>query len=509
MRTRSVWPALLRTALLLPAFLPLLAGKALAQHDPASEEHPLRELAFLEGSWSGRIEGTLGSGTGERQYRFIVSDRFLLMTHASYRAPQERTPEGEAHEEWSIFSFDSERNVIVLREFVTEGFVTRYACALDTEPLRLACESEATEGGSGLFLRVVNEFSDRDHFTEIFEIFGSDGELRVRLENRWRRTSTTATAPAGAAALVPVLRSEDRLRLAEAFGLAADLDDCLWPGSSAVPFAVLLVDGEREYLVRHPAPSDDFTPLGYDSLLGGTVYVRERVFSPELLATFPAVGGIPTVVIGRPEVTGKSSTYWVLTALHEHFHQLQYSQPNYYEEVNALDLSGGDETGMWMLDYPFPYDDARVGEALRAYGALLQQLLDAVYTPQADSLFRAVLDARVSLRETLSEPDDRYLSFQLWQEGVARYIEYRAAQAAAGRRTPVPGFERLPDFVPYAEAMNTLREALVEELAELNVRSSKRVAFYSLGAAQALVLDLMQPDWRRRYFEEKFTLEPR
>jgi hypothetical protein len=48
---------------------------------------------------------------------------------------------------------------------------------------------------------------------------------------------------------------------------------------------------------------------------------------------------------------------------------------------------------------------------------------------------------------------------------------------------------------------------LVEELEELDIGSWKRAAFYPLGAAQALVLDIMQPDWRRSYFEEKFSLE--
>ena len=306
----------------------------------------------------------------------------------------------------------------------------------------------------------------------------------------------------------PSLGDTDRVRLAEAFALAAAVEECLWPGWSSVPFAVLLVAGEHEYLLRHPAPSDDFTAIGYDSLLETTVFARQRVFSPELLATFPAVGGIATVVIGQPELTGKSSTFWVLTALHEHFHQLQYSQLDYYEAVNALDLSGGDETGMWMLNYPFPYDDPEVGEQFYDYRDALQLALAAAYAPQADSSFRQVARARERLRVTLSNKDDRYLSFQLWQEGVARYTEYRVARVAAERHSPMPAFEQLEDFVPYAEAAESLRRALVEELTQLDIASWKRVAFYAMGAAQALLLQVMRPEWHHQYFKEKFSLVP-
>jgi hypothetical protein len=321
--------------------------------------------------------------------------------------------------------------------------------------------------------------------------------------------AATVLISSAARAQTPPLGDEDRIRLAESFALAEDVQNCVWRDWSSAPFAVLLVAGEHEYLVRHPAPSDDFTSLGYDSLLNSEVFARKRVFSPELLATFPAVGGIPSVVIGQPEFTGKSSTLWALTALHEHFHQLQYSQPDYYEAVNALDLSGGDETGMWMLNYPFPYEDAEVVAGLNGYGEALRRALSAAHTGRADSVFSQVTRARERLREALSEKDDRYLSFQLWQEGVARYTEYRVAQVAAERHAPLPAFERLDDYVPYAEAADSLRRTLAAELEHLDIRSWKRAAFYPLGAAHALLLDIMRPEWAAFYLEDKFSLQRR
>jgi len=74
---------------------------------------------------------------------------------------------------------------------------------------------------------------------------------------------------------------------------------------------------------------------------------------------------ISTIVVGQAENTSaKTSSSWVITVLHEHFHQLQDSQPNFYSDVNALNLARGDQTGMWMLNYAFPYERTEVQEAV-------------------------------------------------------------------------------------------------------------------------------------------------
>src|SRR5262249_14119539 len=141
----------------------------------------------------------------------------------------------------------------------------------------------------------------------------------------------------------PSLSEVDRVRLAEAFRLSDKLGDTLWPGWSKAPFAVLLVTSDKEFLVRHPQPSKDFTLLGHDTLLKNDVYYRDRKFATEMQATFPAVNGISTIVIGQAENTAsKTSTPWVITLMHEHFHQLQASQPNFFKETEALNLSHGD-----------------------------------------------------------------------------------------------------------------------------------------------------------------------
>src|SRR5215468_570370 len=141
----------------------------------------------------------------------------------------------------------------------------------------------------------------------------------------------------------PSIPEIDRARIAEVYRIGEKLQDQLWPGWSSAPFSILFVTDDFEFLIRDPRPNDEFKSIGYDKLLKSEVFVRSRKFQKSFLATFPAFGREPVIVIGKAEnTTDKTSTRWVFVALHEHFHQLQYSRPDYYTDVNRLGLAHGD-----------------------------------------------------------------------------------------------------------------------------------------------------------------------
>lgn len=306
----------------------------------------------------------------------------------------------------------------------------------------------------------------------------------------------------------PLIPGADRIRLAEAFKLAESVGNRVWKDWDKAPFAVLLVTPEYEFLIRHPVPSPDFARLGYDSLLKSDVYYRKRTQPTSFLATFPAVKGsmVSTIVVGQAENTlAKTSTPWVVTLLHEHFHQLQYSLPAYYRDVSDLNLSHGDQTGMWMLNYAFPYDRKEVQDQFSILSRLLMEAVEAHSSDRSKQL-AAYLDARQKFQQMLAADDYRYLSFQFWQEGIARYTEYRIAKLAAAKFKPSKEFRALKDYKSFAHTASSIRERISRELLTQKLAQSRREVVYPFGAAEGLLLDIVNPGWRGRYLVDKFDL---
>jgi hypothetical protein len=316
-------------------------------------------------------------------------------------------------------------------------------------------------------------------------------------------TNTAARDP-----MSPSLPNADRVRIAEAFRLADALGNRVWPDWDKAPFAVLLVTPEHEFLIRHPKPSDDFTLIGQDAVLKQNVWFRKRQYPTRLLATFPAVSNVPTIVIGQAENTeAKTSTRWVITLLHEHFHQLQNSQPRYFANVDALGLARGDQTGMWMLNYPFPYAVPEVKDQFATLCRALAEALQAREQPGFSKQFAAYVAAKKKFQSLLKPDDGKYLSFQVWQEGIARYTEYRLARLAAGEYRPTKEFQALKDFTSFNEVEASILRNIEKELASVQLDKAKREVVYNFGAAEGLVLDRANPEWRKRYFEKMLSLE--
>src|ERR1700737_3252341 len=174
-------------------------------------------------------------------------------------------------------------------------------------------------------------------------------------------------AVAAAQSSPPQIPIDDAIRIREFYRLAAQTQDQLWTNWSQTPSPLLLVTPEAEFLTHHPSPPHDFQETG------DGFYARPRKFPTDMLATFPTFGPPAVIVIGEPANTeAKSSTPWLFTVLHEHFHQLQYGMPGYQQAVEKLGLARGDNTGMWMLNYPFPYERPAVVEG---YARLRDALL--------------------------------------------------------------------------------------------------------------------------------------
>ena len=148
---------------------------------------PFAPLAFLLGEWSGVETGAAGNGTGGRTYEYIMDGRYLVARNTSTFPPQEKNPAGEVHQDWSIFSHDEARQVIVLREFHSEGFVIRYVMRTDAAEGTLVFESESVENAPpGTRARLTLQRKG-DGFDEVFEVGFGGEEPKPLLRNSWHR----------------------------------------------------------------------------------------------------------------------------------------------------------------------------------------------------------------------------------------------------------------------------------------------------------------------------------
>ncbi|MFQ5525226.1 MAG: hypothetical protein ACE5GX_03095 [Thermoanaerobaculia bacterium] len=164
----------------------LLIAARLAAQEPTREDL-WRLLGDLAGRWEGAIDGRLGTGSGVREYEFVLEKNFLMWRHASVRLPQEMSPKGDYHREIGFFSFDPERKKLVLRTFIVEDFVNQYVCEVEERTVVCVMEKSEGEGGSGWGGRLTLEIHDAYRFDEIFELAAPGQELAVYLTNTWNR----------------------------------------------------------------------------------------------------------------------------------------------------------------------------------------------------------------------------------------------------------------------------------------------------------------------------------
>lgn len=307
---------------------------------------------------------------------------------------------------------------------------------------------------------------------------------------------------------VPSVRLEDKTRIREAIKIQDEVGNEVWDGITRVPITLLLITEDIEFLFNHPYPSSEFIFLENDTITKSNIYYRSRQFPVHLQAAFPAVNGVSCVVIGTPENTNTTSNQWILTVLHENFHQYQTSQPYYFKRVEALGLSGGDETGMWQLNYPFPYEDEKVNSSFSAYSLALTYAIEARNQENFATLVYETIRARNAFKNSVSEKDFAYFTFQIWQEGIARYTEFNYLKALR-EYIPTNEFENLKDYKPFTEMETKYFEQELEILKNQVLSEEQRLVVYSIGLAEGVLLDCKMPNWKNEYFSSlvsPFTL---
>ncbi len=286
--------------------------------------------------------------------------------------------------------------------------------------------------------------------------------------------------------------------IAEAVNIIKTYGGKLWPNYNKISYSTLLVTDSIEFLFNHPEPGKEFKPNGYSNKLNTEVYTRDITLNRGILACF-GIDKIPTAIVGTPKNTDRSGVEWIITLVHEYFHQYQ-STSEYYKMVDELDLKGDCKTGMWMLNYAFPYENSEVKQQFRRYSEALHRLILSLDSGNVNRLFNEYMEERNKFRLLLSDKDYRYFTFQVWQEGMARYTEYKILHLLLNE--PERNTKLQYPTNAYREYMNRLFKRETNRLKNSSLDKQKRVCFYTIGFAEGLLLDRINPEWRQQYTKE-------
>ncbi|MEW5702077.1 MAG: hypothetical protein AB1792_07610 [Candidatus Zixiibacteriota bacterium] len=171
------------------AIVLLSSGMANAQDKPPQPDRwaPLRPLV---GRWEGTGSSQAGTSTVSTEFALVLDSQFIRVSNRSVIAPQENTPQGEVHDDVGYISFDRQRDRHVLREFLSEGYVSQYTLdSVATEPMILVFTSEALENAPpGMTARLRYELSGGDTLRSWFELAFPGKDFSCFIQQQLRRT---------------------------------------------------------------------------------------------------------------------------------------------------------------------------------------------------------------------------------------------------------------------------------------------------------------------------------
>ncbi|WP_239807233.1 hypothetical protein [Croceicoccus hydrothermalis] len=288
---------------------------------------------------------------------------------------------------------------------------------------------------------------------------------------------------------------DDRQMIAEAQAIVRTNGDRVWEGFSQAPLPILLIGPDQETLFCG-APAPDFSPAGFDSVTNCAMQTRPRELPVDLSAA-TYIGDQQVIMVGVPDALGMSRDEWIVTILHEAFHQYQSTLPGYIAAVDRVREMFGGDSSQWMLDYPFPYADSEVENAFKEMTGSALRYLEATSSFERHLATSDYIDARKDAKRAASLKDWAYFEFQAGQEGVARWSEQELGALVATSH---------PSIAAVAEDGRLGLAASLRAIDRDGLGMWKRSAFYVLGAIEAEMLHQLDPAWQRQYVNAPFSL---
>ena len=223
----------------------------------------------------------------------------------------------------------------------------------------------------------------------------------------------------------------------------------LWPNFAPGKTPLEIYDGERTILVRHPSPPPEFKKEGDLWVFAGRHPSVKANTSIEL-------GGVQTATLEIDSRSARDSRAWASIVIHETFHVFQRERHPKWS---------GNEAELFL----YPMEDAGPLAARRLETEAFRRALAA----------KELKEAACWTRRALDERRDRFSKLPAGAVGYERGTELN---------------EGLANFVEDLSLGNTQGPDLpASEYAAGDVRSRA----YSIGFAQAALLDRFDPAWRQ------------
>jgi len=127
------------------------------------QELAWKRLKEMVGVWKG--DGQPGPARVEQRYELMLQDQFLHARTTSIS-------ESDSHEDWEVVSFDRMRGKVVLRQFVSEGYVNQYVLdQLENSGRTPVFDSESCENSPpGFRTRQTLTFDDDNRISQQLEL---------------------------------------------------------------------------------------------------------------------------------------------------------------------------------------------------------------------------------------------------------------------------------------------------------------------------------------------------
>ena len=305
-----------------------------------------------------------------------------------------------------------------------------------------------------------------------------------------------------------VLRIDPRLiaEAAEVWSIVASPHNPIWPGWNAARTPLLLyTPGVQDVLINHPRPPQGFRPYaGPVRFAGAKMWLRDgpTFESQPGQNTSRTFGGERTLLVADPE-PGASPYDNMAVIAHEAFHVFQ---------DRSAPAKGANE--MALARYPVLSAQNNVGFALE--GTALAAALRAADPTTVRSAAMRWLATRRDRRAALRPPAIEYEDAVEFNEGLAKYVEYRLLESLQGRQ-PAPAMWWMRGFHGYTD-LSAERSAFVAMMlqqmrGEINVNNDPfgtaplRMRLYYSGMALGLLLDrLGVPRWKARILQPDVSL---